>query len=186
MVGNHYEYSIMKLEPKNFWKNFDDIKDLSMSGKRKEALTELDLLLRENEGLRFSSYFLVERSILIQIQDEMDDNISKAKGWTLEDAEKNLRDAIAIDPSSIRAPTELGYFLFVINDKAKEALGHFERAIRNCNDFLEKAFLGKIKCILELEGAEEANKLLARAEDLFPDSERFIDIKTDILHQLRQ
>jgi tetratricopeptide (TPR) repeat protein len=174
----------MKFETSDFWQIISDIKDIGTSGKLREALIELDFLLSENEGLRFSSYFLVERSILIQIQDEIDDDTAKEKGWTLECAENNLRDAIAMDPASLRAPIEFGYFLFAVKNDAKEALGHFERAIENCNDFLEKALLGKIKCILEMKGAEEAYKLLEEAENLFPESKRFIDVESDIIGAL--
>lgn len=175
----------MKLKANDLLLIINNIRDLCSSRKYGEALTKLDLLIGEIEGLCFSSYFLIERSILIQLQDdEMNNDVCKEKSWTLEDAEKNLRDAILIDPYSLEALIELGYFVFVGNDDKTDSLSYFEKAIDKCNDSLERALLGKIKCILEIEGPQAAKKLLVKAERQFPDSKRFVDVKSDILQQL--
>jgi len=44
---------------------------------------------------------------------------------------------------------------------------------------------GEIKCTLEMEGPKKAIKLLKKAEKQFPDSNRFVDVRSDILQRLK-
>jgi tetratricopeptide (TPR) repeat protein len=106
-----------------------------------QALSEVERLLKVWPN---NPRLLVMRADLIQLQDDVD-GIP-----TLEDAKSDLELAADLDEDSPDALIELGYFLFVHDDDAKEALKRFDKAVYLCVDLFTQALVGHAEALAEL------------------------------------
>ena len=101
-----------KLSLKSTWKK---IATCQGEGDFAEALNLVDAALHHYPG---HPGFLTSRAELIQL---LDSDV----GPDLDDARQSLRQAVESDPHSPNPRTELGNFLFAVDDKTNEALEHF-------------------------------------------------------------
>jgi hypothetical protein len=129
-----------------------------------------DLLSRESST--WLPYLLVLRAELIQLIEAPEDH------WTLESAEINLRGATILDPGSVDARAELGWFLNNVMDKPGDALPYFEEALSLCLKQLESTLLGRVGCIEDLHGAKAALRAIEDAAKILPNSERVQEKKS--------
>jgi tetratricopeptide (TPR) repeat protein len=110
-------------------------------GRVDRALSEVERLLKVWPN---NPHLLVMRAELIQLQDDVDGTP------TLEDAKSDLELAAGLDEDSPEALIELGYFLFVNDDDAKEALKRFDKAVYLCVDLFTQALVGHAEALAEL------------------------------------
>jgi tetratricopeptide (TPR) repeat protein len=137
-----------------------------------EALAEVDRLLSEWPN---SPHLLVMRADLISLQEDEEGEP------TLEDAKADLERAVALDEDSPAALTELAYYAYEIEDDARTALKHFQKAVRLCRSLLKDALTGQAKALSELGRDVEALECLAQAINQNGKSG-----SEEILEQLRQ
>ena len=73
---------------------------------------------------------------------------------TLEEAEAALQKALKDAPDYVPAILELGWFYYVVQDDAKEALAYFKRAEELSRDSLAEALRGRNESVEELRFLE--------------------------------
>ncbi len=121
------------------------------------ALVEVDRLLELSPN---NPYLLVQRGELIQLQNG-DEELP-----TLEDAKAALVSAVALDPDSPNALIELGYFVYAIEDDAKTAAKHFEKAVKLSADLFAQALVGHAEALSELGQETKAARLILEARTI--------------------
>lgn len=142
------------------------VKSFLRRGNYATALRGVCALLRDKR-MAASSYLLLQRSILMQLVDLPGDGKQN-----LENIEASLRDAVALDPSSVEAREELGWFLCNVQNKVKEARHIFTEVIRLCQDYLESALLGYAECTYDIDGPRAALLAIREVAKQFPHSGR--------------
>jgi tetratricopeptide (TPR) repeat protein len=118
------------------------------------ALNEVERLLKD---WPYNPQLLIMRADLIQLQDEVDGEPTSS------DAKSDLEMAASLDEDCPTALIELGYFVFAVEDDAKTASKHFQKAIRLCRSLLKDALTGQAKALVELGRDAEALGCLAEA-----------------------
>ncbi len=81
----------------------------------------------------------------------------------LEEAKRVLRLAVELDPKSLDALNELAHFLFAVEDRSDEAVKLFERSIAMGLQTLREAYVGVIRCLMELDRWRSCEKALGEA-----------------------
>jgi len=114
------------------------------------ALAEVSRLLNEWPD---NPRLLIFWADLIQLQDT-------DEGPSLADAKAAYQRAIELSENSPEALTELGLFIYALEDNAQAALPYFEQAAEVCWSFLEQALVGQAEACAELERWSEAAALL--------------------------
>ena len=118
---------------------------------------DYDGVLKEIKKLEQNSLLplniLVLKGTCIRLSDNQDI-------YSLEDAEKSYKKALAIDPDYVEALIELGYFYLDVMDDAKKAFPYFEDAIRVIKGQVNEAFIGHAFCMSELESPDKAINLI--------------------------
>jgi tetratricopeptide (TPR) repeat protein len=150
----------------DFINKIKEIEDKKARGEYFASLRLLESLL-QSESSKSSSYLLTLRAELIQLINE-----TPEEKWSLESAEDNLRNAVALDPSSVNARLELGWFLNNVLDKPEEAKMFFEEGLKIGLKQLESIMLGRVECINDLNGPRAALAAIEEIEKLFPNSEK--------------
>ena len=107
---------------------------------------------------------LVLKAMAIQQLDE------KAAGRlaTLDEAQDALSLVVELDPQSVDARNELGFYLYAMQNDAHRALDVFVRSIGIGTEQLREAYVGRVKCLLELRRRRAAARALSEAGRLFP------------------
>lgn len=96
----------------------------------------------------------------------------------LEDVQKSLEEAIALDNTYFPAYVELAYFQLEVMDNAEAALPIFEKAIEVINRIATEAILGKASCVAELKSKQEALQYIEQAKQDIIEAdkmEKFLD-----------
>lgn len=143
----------------------------------KERLAQLNILhnqekyaeafkLVENllEDYPYLVELLVKRAKIIQLLDNDD-----AESPSLETAKESLEIANMIAPQSIEPYIELGYFEYAINNCPGDAIKYFDVARTNAELGLKEAFIGEIKCYIDMNKISKARELIEKAKVFFPD-----------------
>ncbi len=125
------------------------------AGEYAEALAAVDTMLEQWPA---SPALHVLRAELIQLQE--------AEGPELEEARRELDQAIALDDRFLPALLEKGHYQFAVEDDAKGAAKIFDQAVRIATEFLIASLLGRAMALLEAGRKEEAFHLLARVDSL--------------------
>ena len=116
---------------------------------------------------------LVYKAMAIQQLDEE----AAGRLATLGEAFDALSLAVELDPQSVDALTELGFYLYAIQNDANRALDVFERGIRIGAQSLREAYVGRVKCLLELRRRSAAARALSEATRLFPRDKAIRELK---------
>jgi len=95
---------------------------------------------------------------LIQLQDR--------SPYSLADAKKALKDAVALDSDSPAGRIEPGHFLDAMEDDPKEAARAFSSAAAQARRSLIEALLARASALVQLERQEEARNCLLEALSL--------------------
>ena len=134
-----------------------------LEGKKVLPIDEEMSFLFQNPGF---SELWKRFAIHIQVADEDDfDRIS------LEDVEDFLEISMGLSPTDVEARSELGFFLFAVNDETEKALNVFREARNLCLKQLAECTSGMADCLLELGQRDEARKILKQTLTLCQDSE---------------
>ncbi len=146
-----------------------------------EALTKATLKLQDLEGKRAlpideEMSFLFQnpgfselwKRIAIHIQAAEEDDFD---GISLGDVEEFLEISMGLSPTDVEARSELGFFLFAVNDETEKALNVFREARNLCLKQLAECTSGMADCLFELGQKEQARKILEQTLTLCPDSE---------------
>lgn len=139
----------------------EQLKILHNQGKYLDAYKLLEKLLRDYP---YSVELLVRQGKLIQLLD--DDNEETP---TLEIARESLKIANLINPESIEASIELGYFEYAINNSSEVAINYFKSARKNAEIGLKSALIGEIKCYIDIDNISKARETIEKAKIFFPD-----------------
>lgn len=154
-------------------KRINKIQILRKKEEYSKILKEVELLLDE---FPYITSLLVLKSVLIQALDDEE----SIKLWKLKDAKEALEQAVKIDEKSIEALNELAFYIYAVEDDSEKALVFFERSINYCKEFLEEAYSGKIKCLVEVGKKDEALKCIEEAFRIFPDSQELKQLSSEL------
>lgn len=98
----------------------------------------------------------------------------------LEEVQKSLETAVALDKTYFPAYVELGYFQLNVMDNAETALPLFEKAIEIINQIATEAILGKAKCIAELKSKEDAFSFVEQAKKDIIEADKMEEFLDDV------
>jgi hypothetical protein len=120
----------------------------------KQKHKDFDEMLKIFRGLDDCEYelsprFAVLKSVAIQLSDN-------SYGYSLQDAEHSLLDALKSDENYINAYIELAYYYYAVDDDAQKALIFFDQAISKSKGYLREAIIGKAKSLVDLDREKEA------------------------------
>jgi tetratricopeptide (TPR) repeat protein len=96
----------------------------------------------------FSVELLLLRGRTLQLMS--DEDAQQFPQATLEEAHRNLKDAVALSPKNQEALLELAHFEYAVLDRSEEALELFSRAEQFALQWLGDAILGEAKCAADL------------------------------------
>lgn len=147
----------MSLDMQEYCNVLQRVADLQRREDFDGALRMVDELLAHNPH---SSALHLRRAILLQL--------SPTDG-PLEDVEQALQLACAFDDTNIEARLEMGHFLDAVRDLPRESLEQFIAASTLAAKSLKDAWLGRVRCLIQLDQREAAEDVLREAERCFPD-----------------
>jgi tetratricopeptide (TPR) repeat protein len=98
----------------------------------------------------------------------------------LEDVQKSLEQAIALDKTYFPAFVELGYFQLNVMDNAELALPFFDKAIEIINRIATEAILGKARCVEELKSKEDAFRYIEQAKKDIIEADKMEEFLDDV------
>jgi tetratricopeptide (TPR) repeat protein len=130
---------------------FESIKELSARGQYSEAQEKIEKA--EAEGVS-SAELLVWKSRILQLAED---------GGPLDDVEKTLLRAIALDETCVAAAVELGWFRLNVQNDAKRAIESFRAALKLQASVNTETLTGLLKCAHELEPDHNLEKAKLRA-----------------------
>lgn len=126
-------------------------------GERRRAFDEVNRALEIHPD---NPKLLIMRAALLLLQDDDEDlpplNASK----------EDLEHALEFDDESIDALIDLGHFVSVHEDDAREAAKHFDKAVHLSVDMLTRALVGLAEAQFELEQNVKASHSLMLASQL--------------------
>lgn len=99
---------------------------------------------------------------------------------SLEEIQKSLEDAIALDEAYFPAYVELAYFQLNVMDNAEAAFPLFEKAIEIINRVATEAILGKARCVAELKSKNEALDCIEQSRKDIIEADRLKEFLIDI------
>ena len=120
------------------------------------ALQAIDELLIEAP---YASALHVRRAMLLQLS---------PVAHPLEEVERALEHACALDESNTNALLELAHFLDAVRDRPSQALSSFTAVAALASSALKDALLGSARCFIELGEHAAANDVLREANRYFP------------------
>lgn len=118
---------------------FAKFKKLYLAGQDDKSLHELANLEKEHS---LPIDVLIIKGACIQLG-------SETSPYKLEDAEAAYKKALEIDPESLEALIEAGYYYFVMDNRADIAKPYFEKVISIARTRLTEAIIGIAECISE-------------------------------------
>ena len=123
---------------------FAKFKELYLAGRDDEALHELASVEKEHS---LSIDVLIIKGACIQLG-------SGTAPYTLSDAEAAYKKALEIDPENLEALIEVGYYYFVMDNRADIARPYFDKALSIARIRLSEAIKGIAECISETAPSE--------------------------------
>ncbi len=136
-----------------------------------EELRERGVLAADNElALLSQNPGIAElwKIIAILIQAARDDEFEQ---FTLEDVQDFYEISAGLGPCDVEMGSELGYFLYAVNDQTADALEIFRKARTLCLKQLAECTAGMADCLLEMGKVKEAHTILEQTIVICPDSE---------------
>ena len=122
------------------------IRCLAKAGKYTEALKLLETIPKQ-----YMTHDLwVKRGIYIQLLEK------EPFILTLADAKKSFQRAIKLNPKSVEAYIELGWFLYAVEDNAIAAEPYFRKAVKLLAKSQYEALSGIAECLSEIKDEQSA------------------------------
>jgi tetratricopeptide (TPR) repeat protein len=112
---------------------------------------------------------------------QLDDRAAR-KGKPLLEARQALQLATELDPRSVDALIELGFFFYSMHGNSRRALDLFVKTIRLGSENLLQAHIGRIKCLLDLGMRRATMDALREATRLFPKDDAIRELRTESKH----
>lgn len=98
----------------------------------------------------------------------------------LEDVQKSLEAANALNKTYYPALVELAYFQLNVLDNAESALPLFDKALEIINRVATEAILGKARCVTELKTKEDALLYIEQAKNAIIESDKMQKCLDDV------
>ena len=141
-------------------RTFDDINQLCSEGKYSEALRRI----KEGEQSgQVTAELLVKKAMCLQM---LDDN------GTLEEVEQTFETALQLDPKSIQALMEFGWFQLNVKDQPRCAETLFRRALELQVPVNTEIAAGLLKCLREVSPRLDSERLLRTLIDSLIDESK--------------
>jgi len=147
------------------------LKELWKKKEFKSAYDEIKILI---ESYPESARLHIMMSELIQLQKE-----GSGLEKPLETVKEHLELAAQLEPEIPEPFNELGYFTYAVEDDAKGAIEHFQKAYENNTRHLKETLVGLLKCYIELKDEQNYNSTIKLCDALFPEDYDIDDLKDE-------
>jgi hypothetical protein len=142
---------------------FDDIKQLCSERKYSEALQRIKEIERSGD---VTAELLVQKAMCLQMADD---------NGTLEEVEQTFETALQLEPESVQALVECGWFQLNVKDQPQCAQVLFSKALELQVSVNTEIVAGLLKCYREVSPENHSERLLTELTHSLIDESKIAD-----------